>query len=61
MNLFTNLQNPISSIYIKVYFYTFIHIKYNITYTQIKSHTHEFVHEHIIISELGFIYLYIHK
>ena len=60
MNLFTNLQNPISSIYIKVYFYTFIHIKYNITYTQIKSHTHELFHEHIIIFGLGF-FLFFYK
>ena len=59
MNLFTNLQNPISSIYKFIYIH--LNIKYSITYTQIKSHTHEFVHEHIIIFELGFIYLYIHK
>ena len=59
MNLFTNLQNPISSKY--KYIYIHLNIKYSITYTQIKSHSREFVHEHIIISELGFIYLYIHK
>ena len=49
MNLFTNLQYLIFSLYKYILdIYT-----YNIIYTLIESHIHQLIHEHIIMFEFG--------
>ena len=54
MNLFTNLRNPISSLY--KYIFIHLHLQtYNIIHTYVEPHPHKVVHKHVIMFELSLL------